>query len=282
MTMIARFELITVTYNCSDILRDFLVSVQDSEPNRVSVTVVDNNSHDRSICKDYARQFGARFIALEKNSGYGAAVNAGAKRLPSNIEYIGICNPDLALEKGAISTLLSVFEEDKDAVAAGPCILNQDGTPYPSARDIPGISNGVGHALFKNIWPDNPWTRSYTQSALGTTRRTCGWLSGAFFIIRRNAFEDVGGFDEGFFMYFEDVDLFSRLQKRPHYEPNAKVKHIGRYSTRQNPKTMLFFHHKSAGRFLDKKYSKKWQKPVTFLLKLGLKLRYRLQARKLK
>src|SRR5690606_10093760 len=105
----------------------------------------------------------------------------------------------------------------------GPRVLNEDGTTYPSARAVPSLRTGVGHALFTNLWTANPWSRRYRDDlAPADEARDAGWLSGSCVLVRRRAFDELGGFDEGYFMYFEDVDLGYRLGKagyRNVYEP---------------------------------------------------------------
>src|SRR5659263_451997 len=83
---------------------------------------------------------------------------------------------------------------------------------HPAARELPSLTQGAGHALFGRIWPGNPWTRAYQrrQQQAGT-ERAAGWLSGACLVLRREAFEAVGGFDPSYFMFFEDLDLGERL-----------------------------------------------------------------------
>jgi N-acetylglucosaminyl-diphospho-decaprenol L-rhamnosyltransferase len=167
----------------------------------------------------------------------------------------------------------------------GPATLTAEGELYPSARAVPSLRNGVGHALFANLWISNPWSRAYRNDAdAKPVRRDAGWLSGACVLVRRSAFEELGGFDPEFFMYFEDVDLGYRLGKlgyRNVYEPAAVVTHTGAHSTASDSLAMIKAHHDSARRFLDKKYSgwKLW--PVRTALAVGLKLRSSLIGRRI-
>ena len=81
----------------------------------------------------------------------------------------------------------------------------------PSARALPRLGQGIGHAVLGWWWPGNPWTRSYRAERELVTERPAGWLSGSCLLLRRAAFDEVGGFDPGYFMYFEDLDLGERL-----------------------------------------------------------------------
>src|SRR5690606_880902 len=144
-------------------------------------------------------------------------------------------NPDLVLTRGSLDKLIAVGEEDNRIGAVGPATLTAEGEVYPSARAVPSLRNGVGHALFANLWIGNPWSRAYRNDTTDEpVRRDAGWLAGACVLVRRAAFEEVGGFDTKFFMYFEDVDLGYRLGKQGYrnvYEPAAVVTHTGAHST---------------------------------------------------
>ena len=145
-----------------------------------------------------------------------------------------------------------------DAGAFGPLITTPEGVVYPSARHLPSIGAGVGHALFGWWWPTNPWTRQYRQDAAEPVERTAGWLSGSCLLLRREAFEQVDGFDPAYFMYFEDVDLGDRLGRAGWssvYCPSALAVHQGGHSTERAPAAMADAHHRSAYRYLSRRYS---------------------------
>ncbi len=84
---------------------------------------------------------------------------------------------------------------------------------YPSARHLPSLIRGGMHAVIGPLWRSNPWTAAYRQDRLEPSERPVGWLSGSCLLLRGAAFDEVGGFDERYFMYMEDVDLGDRLGK---------------------------------------------------------------------
>jgi N-acetylglucosaminyl-diphospho-decaprenol L-rhamnosyltransferase len=190
-----------------------------------------------------------------------------------------ISNPDVVMSPGSIDRLLATGESDPAIGAVGPAVLNPDGSVYPSARAVPSLRTGVGHALFANLWQRNPWTLAYRRETdPSDERRDAGWLSGSCLLVRRTAFDAVGGFDEDYFMYFEDVDLGYRLGKsgyRNVYEPAATVTHVGAHSTGGESARMVAAHHESARRFLSKKYRSWYLWPVRITLRAGLALRSR-------
>ena len=272
-----RIAVVTVSYNSSAQLPEFLDSVATQSSRPAHVLIADNASADRERTRSIASERGVDVLELPENVGYGGAINAAVAALPQQVEFVLISNPDVELSAGAIRALVEALESADDIGAAGPRILNPDGSTYPSARNLPSLRTGIGHALFGRPWPSNPWTRSYrAETSSPLRRRSVGWLSGACMLVRRRAFEDVGGFDTGYFMYFEDVDLGYRLGHagwHNAYEPSAIVTHIGGLSTKSESKRMLRAHHDSAERFINRKYSAPILAPVRWALTAGLRFR---------
>ncbi|MBK4346473.1 glycosyltransferase family 2 protein [Lacisediminihabitans changchengi] len=274
--------VVTVSFGSADVLGGFLDSVPAASALPLAVVVADNRAND-SEAERLARAAAASYLPLDHNYGYGGAMNLAVRTLPNSIEWVLISNPDVVLQPGSIDTLLAVGSTDPMIGAVGPSIMT-DGAVYPSARAVPSLRTGIGHALFANIWIGNPWTRAYRRDTSTTEeRRDAGWLSGACLLVRRSAFDSLGGFDDGYFMYFEDVDLGYRLGKagfRNVYEPDAVVTHSGAHSTSDNSGLMIRAHHTSARRFLSRKYSGWVLWPVRVTLSIGLAVRSALLARR--
>lgn len=275
-----RLAIVTVSYNSSAQLPAFLGSVARSSVRPAQVVIVDNASSDVEETESIARGSGAVVLRLTQNRGYGGAVNAGIAALPPSVEYVLISNPDVALAPETLAVLLDSASGDPSIGAIGPRILNVDGSTYPSARRVPSLRTGVGHAMLAQPWPSNPWTRAYRgDGAADSGPRFAGWLSGSCLLVRRTAFEAIGGFDEGYFMYFEDVDLGYRLGRAGwanRYEPAAQATHVGGLSTRAESARMLRAHHESAIRFIKLKYAKPPLAPIRWALTAGLRIRLRL------
>lgn len=275
--------VVTVSYGSGDVLEGFLASVPASSAQGLIVVVADNKPEDGDLVATLAGRASAEYLPLTENRGYGGGMNAAIRALPAQVEWVLISNPDVELGRGAVDILVAAGSEDPRIAAVGPAILT-DGVVYPSARSVPSLRTGVGHALFANLWLGNPWTKAYRRdSDLAPARRDAGWLSGACVLVRRSAFDEIGGFDEGFFMYFEDVDLGYRLGKlgyRNVYEPAAVVTHTGAHSTNEDSARMISAHHDSARRFLNKKYSGALLWPVRAALTVGLSVRSALLGRR--
>ena len=278
-----RVAVVTVSYGSTAVLPAFLASLPAASAAPIEVVVADNKPE--LAVAELSTAWGARYLPLPENRGYGGAANAAIETLPDSVEWVLVSNPDVILAPGAIDALLVVGEEDARIAVVGPAILTADGDLYPSARTIPSLRTGVGHALFMNLWGDNPWTRAYRHDAESHfgVRRDVGWLSGACLLIRRSAFEQLGGFDPGYFMYFEDVDLGYRLGKlgyRNVYLPVAVVTHTGAHSTTTESGRMIRAHHDSARRFLNKKYAGPMLWPIRAALTVGLSVRSWLVSRR--
>ena len=123
---------------------------------------------------------------------------------------------------------------------------------------MPRLRDAIGHGLLGLVWPTNPFTRRYRQLDVDPSRRRdVDWVSGAAVWLRRDALTTVGGWDERYFMYAEDVDLCWQLRQRGWrvgYEPGAVVIHVQGVSTAKHPYRMIAEHHRSLYRFASKRW----------------------------
>lgn len=282
MTINPSLGLVVVGYQSEGEWNPFFESLKKSLLLPGHVVIVDNSPLPTD---DFERPIWDKnqVIRLPNNPGYGSAVNAGVSALPPEVTHVVIANPDIRFTPHTISSLLDGLSTFSKAAAVGPALENADGSVYPSARAIPGLRIGIGHALFGNIWPTNPWTRKYLGDYRTMDRRSVGWISGAILMVDREAFAEVGGFDERYFMFFEDVDLCHRLKKagyRSVYIPEARALHQGGHSTRWRMAEMVKAHHTSAVLFLEGLYPHRYQGPLRMILKIGLAMRSALQQAK--
>ena len=275
----ARVAVVTVNYNSGRHLTSFLESVPSASQAPVALVVVDNASSDGPAARRSVEAHGGTFVQLDDNLGYGGAVNQAVRQLPAEIEWVLVSNPDVVLSVGVVDALVAAADAEPRVGSVGPAVLEQDGTVYPSARRVPSLRTGLGHAVFANVWPGNPWTRAYHDDDSHDHTRTAGWLSGSCLLVRRSLFDDLGGFDERFFMYFEDVDLGHRIGRAGHvnlYLPEVSVVHVGAHSTRSSSDRMRREHHRSAYRFLAGKYDAWYLLPLRAVLAVALTARSRL------
>ncbi|MBF4463338.1 glycosyltransferase family 2 protein [Rathayibacter sp. VKM Ac-2878] len=269
--------VVVVTHFSGEVLGACLESVSEATEHDVRVVVVDNATTDSSVRTVVSRHPEVVFHETGENLGYGKAVNYAVDRLGPEVEWILVTNPDTVFLPGSIDLLYDAAVADRRIGSIGPRILDSDGSVYPSARALPSLGTGIGHAVFAHVWPGNPWSARYRRSkAVGTLehgRMEAGWLSGACVMVRRSAFEQIGGFDERYFMYFEDVQLGDSLGRHGWtnvYLADALVSHLGGHSTRLASARMLAVHHRSAYLYLSQKYDAWYQAPVRAAMRLGL------------
>jgi len=264
-------RVVAVTYSPGEALDGFLTSLLAATTRPVEVVLADNGSSDGAPQRAARRYPFVRVLPTGGNVGYGPAANAGLADRASG--WAVVANPDIRFEAGAVDELLAAAARWPRAATVGPAIRTPEGHLYPSARELPSLSTGIGHALLGWVWPANPWTARYRREREAPRERTAGWLSGSCFLVDLEAFHSVGGFDPGFFMYFEDVDLAARLGERGWlnvYAPSAVVEHEGGHSTRRDPHRMQRVHHTSALRYLTRRYPGPLRAPLRAALRVGL------------
>jgi N-acetylglucosaminyl-diphospho-decaprenol L-rhamnosyltransferase len=214
------------------------------------VVLVDTGSHDDTVAAVRRVHPQVQVLALE-NVGFGRAANAGVRRTAADV--VVVCNADVRFEAGSVEVLARRLADDPSVAAAGPEVRYPDGRHQASARDVPSLPTAVGHAVFSRVWRANPWTRRYRRTDADPGRaRDADWLSGCALAIRREAFEDVGGFDPAYFLYVEDVDLGVRLRRagwRLRYEPDARVVHRVGASTGRRRAWAVSTHARSLDRY---------------------------------
>ena len=274
--MPAPLRVVVVTWNSSAVLPGFLDSLGTATSSPYEVVVADNASPAGSPVVPA----GVRLLETGGNLGYGKGANLGASGFDG--QWLVIANPDVVWEPGSLDVLLAAFDRWPHAACVGPAIRTTDGKLYPSARAFPSLGRGLGHAVFGWWWPSNPWTRSYRAEVGSPVEGPAGWLSGSLMVLRREAWDQVAGFDPKYFMYCEDMDLCRRLAEagwQNVYVPSAVITHVGGHATAGRPTAMLREHHKALYTYLSEHYRGPRHAPLRALLAAGLALRYLLAAR---
>jgi N-acetylglucosaminyl-diphospho-decaprenol L-rhamnosyltransferase len=212
--------------------------------------VVDNGSADGSDVA--AEQAGPRVRVIRGggNVGFAAAVNAAARL--TRAPLLLLLNPDARLLPGAAEALCADLQAHAECAIVGPAVVNEDSSPQGSARGDPDMLTGIfgRTALATRLFPRLGAARRNVvvlEDAAGG--RDVDWVSGACMLVRREAFDRVGGFDERFFLYWEDADLCRRLRNagwRTRYQPAAKVVHLVGCSSRTNASLAIRAFHRSA------------------------------------
>jgi len=235
------------------------------------VVVVDNGSTDGSRAALSAVDPDVVWLESGGNVGYGQGVNLGALRCRGR--YLLVGNPDLVLRRGAVASLSLALDGDARLGIVGPRLVNADGSLYPSARAFPSLVDAVGHGVLGWVWPANPFSRRYQLLDWDHSHtRKVDWVSGALFLVRAQAWADLGGFDPGYFMYMEDVDLCWRAGRAGWdvaYLPKAEALHVQGVSTDTRPYRMITAHHRSLWRFA-RRSTDGWRRLLLPMVAAGL------------
>ena len=275
--------VVTVTYSPGSHLDRFLSSLTVATDRKVRVIIADNGSTDGAPEEAVQRYPGTELLRTGGNLGYGTAVNRAVATLPAGDEFVVVANPDVVWGPDSIDLLLDAAARWPQAGSLGPLIRDPDGSVYPSARHLPSLIRGGMHAVVGFAWKANPWTKSYRQERLEPSERPVGWLSGSCLLVRRSAFDAIGGFDERYFMYMEDVDLGDRLGRAGWlnvYVPGSEILHDKGHSTGRDPARNLTAHHTSTYIYLSDRHTGVWRAPLRWTIKGALRARARAAVRK--
>ncbi len=251
----ADLTVVIVNYNAGEFLNRCLSSVTAAGGDiAVDVVVVDNASRDGSVVAAARAHPGIRLIENSDNRGFAAAANQGISA--TDAPFVFLLNPDAEITGGTLAALVKVARERSRAGAVGCLVRNPDGTIQPSARRVPRLFEALMHAFLGPSLPGNRWSRSYTMAGWDrSTEREVEWISGSAMLLRRQALDDVGAFDEGYFMYVEDVDLCTRLRSagwKVLFSPEVEAVHAMGVSSRGQSRRMAFAHSASIYRYFEK------------------------------
>lgn len=214
-------SIVIVTYNSEKQIGLLLDSIYKDRGNiYLEVIVVDNHSADASLPVAKNHKIKPDCIQMGSNSGYSAAVNKGFKNAKG--EFFLILNPDTVVLKGTLKKLLDFAKNISPLGAVAPRLLNPDGKPQASVIKFPTITNAIKYYFFN-------CPNCFNKYLPGNRLQTVEVAVMAAFLIPKTTYDSVGGLDEKFFLYYEDVDYCHRLflKKLPvYYLPTARIKHL--------------------------------------------------------
>ncbi|MEV0110989.1 glycosyltransferase family 2 protein [Nocardia sp. NPDC050799] len=240
--------VLLITYQSAEDLPTFLESIEAAvQPLELDIVCVDNTSTDDG--PELVEKFGGRVTRNRRNVGLAAAINQAAAQ--TDAEWLLVANPDTKLAPGSISALVETARSDEQIGMIGPRIARLDGTLYPSGRAFPSLLVGIAHALLGGVWPSNPATRRYFGRQV-TEVSDVDWISGCCMLFRREAFDAVHGFDERYFLYFEETKMALDMHRngwRVVLDPSVEIRHREGGSMRSAPLRKVRTHHRSALRF---------------------------------
>ena len=254
--MTSSYDIVIVNYNSSKCVINCLESVTKiRQEENINVIVVDNCSKDSPI--EILEKFPTtKLIQNKKNTGFARAVNFAFKQAVA--EFVLLINPDTILIDGFFDNIYDYMIQNDDVAIIGPAILEANGILQGSARKFPSaFSSFFGRKSLITKWfPNNSLTKiEFTCFASNGEPIEVDWVSGACMVIRRKAFEGVGGFDEKIFLYWEDADLCKRLKEKGWkivYYPEAKIKHLVGQSSKSRPIASIIHFHHSCYKYFEK------------------------------
>jgi GT2 family glycosyltransferase len=226
MTEAVRVDAVVVAYNSTDTLRGCVEPLAQMPD--VRAVVVDNACPADSTAT--VADLGVTIVRAGRNGGFAAGCNVGIAT--GDAPYVLLLNPDARIGADDLAALVAVLDGDPAAGLAAPRILSSDGELEYSLRRFPRRRSTFAQALFLHrVWPNAAWTDELIRDH-GAYERAWSpeWVSGACMLLRREALERIGGLDESYFLYCEDIDVCARLRESGwdvRYQPAATVHHEG-------------------------------------------------------
>lgn len=223
-------DVIVVTHQSYDVIDACLESLSSIQP-RPHIVVVDSGSTDQTVPHLREAHPEIEVIDLGENVGFARGVNVGISRTRGR--NLLLLNPDAVLMAGALDRLVTTLDRNPTAAAVGPRILDAAGHAQHSGQRFPSLKGELARTWERVARPLGIWTPATSRSG------EVDWISGACFLMRRAAIEEVGQLDERFFLYFEETDWCLRAHSKGWtvlYEPAAEVLHIGGASVARSSK----------------------------------------------
>lgn len=264
-------SVVIVNWNVCALLRRCLRSIVTTAPSgpMCQVIVVDCASTDDSVAMVQREFPDVQLIASPQNLGYARGANLGAARALGR--YLMIMNPDTEVIGDALAVLVRYMDAHPQVGAAGPQLRYADGRAQPSRRRFPTLATAFWESTILQQWfPHNRFARHYYMADhAADSAQAVDWLVGAALIIRRATWEEVGPLDEGYFMYFEELDWCRRCRAagwEVHYVPQAVIIHHEARSSDQVPAARAIHFQRSKVRYFRKYHGAAWANCIRLFL----------------
>ena len=265
-------DVAIVSYHCREMLRDCLRSLLEHAPRvPMVVHVIDNASDDGTVEMVRAEFPDVRLTASPANIGFGAATNIAIRAGTSS--YVLALNPDTRMTKGALDRLVDVMEARPEIGICGCALELEDGSrDHAAKRSFPTILGALGH--FTGLGRGTRGGALAQYTAPGVNAGPVDAVNGAFMLMRRMMLDEIGLFDEGYWMYMEDLDLCYRACQAgwlTWYEPTVAITHIKAGTSGKNRKPRLnYAFHYGMYRFYRKHYASSRNAAVNAAVYLGI------------
>jgi GT2 family glycosyltransferase len=266
-------DIVIVSYRCREHIRACLEALEEHQPKGpIGIWVVDNASHDGTVEMIRSDFPNVHPIARGSNDGFAVACNLGIREGKSG--YVLTLNPDTRIAPGALDQLLQFMDQHPEVGICGCRLMSDGGILEPAAkRAFPTVAGALGYFLGigrHRLAPKRLAQYRAPEVEAGPVDAICG----AFMLIRRSALEMVGLFDEGYWMYQEDLDLCYRFHQAgwvTWYEPSVTVWHAtGGSSGRIRSLRLTYAFHYGMYRFYRKHYAKLRSPAVNVVVYAGI------------
>lgn len=263
--------IINVYYNTPKEIVDCVKSIPGAVPGIKYEIIVVNNSSPKPVPSTLRKIKEIKIIDNDENLGYGKAINQAAKIAKG--EYLLILNPDTICTENSIKLMIEKIKTDKKIGVLGPQQITKSGKILDSTGGIPRLPDALFVFSFINkLWPSNPYSKKYWGVEMDRNKeQITETVGGACMLFPKKIFDKVGGFDERFFMYFEETDICMRIHKLGYkvlYYPAAKIIHLVGKST-SDKKWIRKTFEDSRYKFLQKYYGTPIALVSEFFLRLS-------------
>ena len=245
-------SIIVVNYKSREFLSNCIRAIFDSEKSNYTLNqIVIVNNDEKSLLINTIDKI--KIVEANKNLGFGKACNLAVKNLDYENDYLLFLNPDTEVSKKSISQCIDKLEKDEKIAVCGAANCNENNKPYRTCENINTFKDifvkSIGLGKLRKLY-----NKDY--NALNETVYV-GHVIGAFYLIKEKIFKEVRGFDERFFVYYEDMDLSKRVNDLGYkilFNSDAKVKHIGGGSSSKVKTYRMFYSYSSGFLYLKKHY----------------------------
>jgi len=273
-------DVVIVSYNAGKLLTDCVLSVFAAGATRAFV--VDNHSADGSLedLEETVKNDGLVVIRNGKNMGFAAACNIGA--LASTSPHVLFLNPDSVLAQDALLRMLEVLEASPDAGMVGGFLCNPDGTEQPGGRRVfptpkRAFIRAFGLSRWARFFPEGFSDFLLHKQPLPSAPAFVEAISGACMLVRREAMEDVGAWDDAYFLHCEDLDWCMRFKLKAWkilFVPDARIVHVWGACSRSRPFFVEWHKHHGMLRFYKKFFRNQYPGVLWGLVVVGVWLRF--------
>ncbi len=255
MTMVS---IIIVNYKVKKELFSCIKSIINSNPKTGYEIIVVDNDEVKSIKNDLLKSFPfVKYIPSKENIGYGAGINLGAKQAKG--EFLFFLNPDTLVKKDAIDLLVRFLRQNRKGGVVAPLLLDSNENPYPlqGTLELTPKRAIFSHSIINKLFPKNPISKKFWQVGWDKNKNhSVDVVPGTALMISKKLFEKIGGFDERFFLYFEEFDLCKRVKELGYglaIISKARIIHFWEVSTKQRADISEIFN-KSRFYYFKKNY----------------------------